>query len=105
MGEIARLNLFDLKPIYYLIFPFMKQEDLNDEPGPINLIIRQIGSYFLTFLLFAIILVLYFVFKKLKDDHIYFKIIYEKIKRTLFWNGTIRNIFESYLDFTLAALS
>ena len=53
MDEVAQLDFFNLNLIYYKILPFMKEEDENNEPGPINVIIQAVGQYFLMFILIA----------------------------------------------------
>ena len=64
---------------------------------------RYVGTFFLTFLVFAILFFFYLLLKKFKGRNNLLNIIFEKLSLTLFWNGIIRNIFESYLDFTLIA--
>ena len=104
MDEVAQLDFINLNHIYYKILPFMKEEDENDEPGPINVIIQALGQYFLMFILFTFLLMVYLVV--LCINYLFPKAFnFYKLKNFLFWNAPIRQMLESYLDFTLLAFT
>ena len=104
MDEVAQLEFINLNPIYYKILPFMKEEDENNEPGPINVIIQAVGQYFLMFILIAILLMFYVILLYINWIEPKFK-IFDNLTNFLFWNAPIRQILESYLDFTLLAFT
>lgn len=65
---------------------------------------QAVGQYFLTCIFLSSLLIFYLLFK-------YINFVFpdllnlRKLENFLFWNATIRNMFESYLDFTLMAFT